>query len=1272
MNKRVSSTHCALALLALALAANSASAVTLVVNSNADTGGNTCGTICTLRQAINAANLTTAADTINFSFPTNFRVDANTPDAITTDVLIRPITRLPTITQPLTINGYSVQGSLVNTDATNTNAKIRIRIDGLNSVMNDIGLSVCANNVNIKGLSITAWLGAGIGFGNNQTLGNGCASPIVGGGVHGNYIGVATNGTTGAGNATGITARSAIVAVGSTAVADRNIISANNGSGVELTGDSSAGSSVRNNLIGTDRSGTLDLGNGYGLSLRSSNVTVGGSTGQNLFRHNFKAIRLFATGTVLDNDLQRNRFAGNEQMAIDLSDNGVNDIDRGDVDDADSGPNGLQNVPLITAVDRIDGGVHVVGTLDVPVTTNPVVYSIGLYASMVCHASGSGEGEIFLGTKDVSLRGNTTQSFNFNHLTATTIPTGSFLTLTVDGPDGSSEFSSCLAIDDIQFDVNSANDVVDAQGCNVVHCSLREAMNAANAHFGPDLITFEIATPATGEILIQPTSPLPTINEATTIDGYSQSGAQANTDPLISNATVRIRVDAATVTSGNALFSVCANDSVIRGLSITGMLSGNGIAIEVCETVTSGVVIAGNFIGLASDGATSAANNTGTALLGHATVGGAAPADRNVISDNSFGVRVGPGGSAVLGNLIGTDRSGTLNRGNSIGGVATIFSALNASIGSATAPNLIRFNARGIHVVSTSTAIRDLVWTHNRIFGNTSLGVDLGAAGPSINDTNDLDPGPNQMQNFPLLSKAERTISGLRVEGSLDVHTDVNNTPYVIGVYASAACDSSGFGEGERLLGAVAINFTQTTSETFSFELVTDDPLEVGVQITTTATGPDGSSEFSQCIAASDPPPTLAVTVATDVDDGTCGAHCTLREAINRANAQAGENQILFAINGNGPHEIVLGSALPVITEELVIDGYLIQSGASANAAEVGSDAAIMINLDASEQPNIFRICSSGRVEIRGLALGSANGAAIATKTNDATCNVTGPLVIRGTFFGLNPDGSPNANQTALLITDSVATIGGGALADRNLFANSSGVAVKLAGNGSNGSTVVNNLFGIGIDGITNAGNAATALELLDVANVTVAAEPSEANKFRFNQRGIVIKGTSSIGNRVFANEFSDHAGMAIDLSANGTDTDGITGNDIDDTDNGPNRLQNFPDLLSATATASTITINGFLDVGNLVSSSTLTFYESASCNNADDREGEIILDSLLVNTSTAQQEFSVTLNIPPAPGTRFFTATATGFQGQTSEFSNCLAAPSAPVSDGLFADDFE
>lgn len=1272
MNNFVSSAPGMLALLVLALTANTASAVTLVVNSNADTGGNTCGTLCTLRQAINAANLTTAADTINFSFPTNFRVDANAPDAIITEVLIRPLTRLPTIIQPVTINGYSVQGALVNTDATFVNAKIRMRIDGFHSVLNDIGLSVCANNVIIKGLSITAWRGAAIVYGNNQTLGNNCANAIAGGGVHGNYIGVATNGTSAGGNATGISARNASVSVGSTAVADRNIISANGGSGLDVSGVSSAGSFVRNNLIGTDRSGTLDLGNSYGLSLGSSNVTVGGTTGQNLFRFNFKAIRLFATGTVLDNDLQRNRFAGNEQMAIDLSDNGVNNIDRGDADDADSGPNGLQNVPLITAVDRITGGVHVAGTLDVPVTTNPVVYRIGLYASTVCHASGSGEGEIFLGTKDVSLRGNTTQSFSFNHLTATTIPTGGFLTLTVDGPDGTSEFSSCIAIDDIQFEVNSADDLVDEQGCDVVHCSLREAINAANAHFGPDRITFEIATPATGEILVQATSPLPVITEPTTIDGFSQSGAQANTDPLISNATLRIRVDAANVLSGNVLFSVCANDSVIRGLAITGMLAGNGIAIEVCDTVSSGVVIAGNFIGLASDGATSAANNTGTVLLGHATVGGAAPADRNVISDNAFGVRVGPGGSSVLGNLIGTDRTGTQNRGNSIGGVATIFSALNATIGSASAPNLIRFNSRGIHVVSTLTAIRDLVWTHNRIFGNALLGIDLGAAGPSDNDPNDLDPGPNQMQNFPLLSKAERTTSGLRVEGSLDVHSDVNNTPYVIGVHASSVCDSSGFGEGERLLGAVTINFTQTTSEGFSFELVTNDPLEDGVRITTTATGPDGSSEFSQCIAATDPPPTLAVTVATDVDDGTCDAHCTLREAINRANVQPGENQILFAINSNGPHEIFLGSALPVITEAVVIDGYINQPGASANAAEVGSDAAIMINLNALEQLNIFRICSAGRVEIRGLALGSANGAAIATKTNDTTCNVTGPLVIRGNFFGLNPDGSPNENQTALLITDSVATIGGGAAADRNLFAQSSSVAVKLTGSGSNGSTVVNNLFGIGVDGSTNAGNAGTALELQDVAGVTVAAEPSEANKFRFNLRGIVIKGTTSIGNRVFANEFSDHAGMAIDLSANGTDTDGITGNDIDDNDNGPNRLQNFPDLLSATATDTTITVNGFLDVGNLVSSSTLTFYESASCNNADDREGEIILDSLLVNTSTAQQSFSVTLNIPPAAGTRFLTATATDFQGQTSEFSNCLAVPNAPVSDGLIADGFE
>src|SRR6266850_52341 len=66
---------------------------------------------------------------------------------------------------------------------------------------------------------------------------------------------------------------------------------------------------------------------------------------------------------------------------------------------------------------------------------------------------------------------------------------------------------------------------------------------------------------------------------------------------------------------------------------------------------------------------------------------------------------------------------------------------------------------------------------------------------------------------------------------------------------------------------------------------------------------------------------TLTVTTDDDHNDGTCNADCTLREAINAANAGAGGDTISFNIPGAGVHTINLTSGLPVINKTVTIDG---------------------------------------------------------------------------------------------------------------------------------------------------------------------------------------------------------------------------------------------------------------------------------------------------------------------------------------------------------------
>lgn len=81
------------------------------------------------------------------------------------------------------------------------------------------------------------------------------------------------------------------------------------------------------------------------------------------------------------------------------------------------------------------------------------------------------------------------------------------------------------------------------------------------------------------------------------------------------------------------------------------------------------------------------------------------------------------------------------------------------------------------------------------------------------------------------------------------------------------------------------------------------------------------------------PNATFVVTTLDDTDDGTCTAgHCSLREAINASNAQAGADTILFVPSTNGV--LHLGTSLPIITELVTIEGpgsgYLIINGSAA------------------------------------------------------------------------------------------------------------------------------------------------------------------------------------------------------------------------------------------------------------------------------------------------------------------------------------------------------
>lgn len=216
------------------------------------------------------------------------------------------------------------------------------------------------------------------------------------------------------------------------------------------------------------------------------------------------------------------------------------------------------------------------------------------------------------------------------------------------------------------FTVNTAADAGDGT-CDVGECTLREALTAANASAGHDVIAFSIA--GTGPHTISPASRLPAVSDPVTIDGASQPGFTGTPLIELSGAAAGIHQIGLKVTSGG---------STIRGLAINRW--GTAVLLGVSDRWIEGApgggnVVAGNFIGLDPSG-TEARPNTGAGVMVNYsfgnTIGGTAAADRNVISASYQGVVLssGPaGGDRVIGNIIGLDVTGARAIGEQYMGV---------------------------------------------------------------------------------------------------------------------------------------------------------------------------------------------------------------------------------------------------------------------------------------------------------------------------------------------------------------------------------------------------------------------------------------------------------------------------------------------------------------------------------------------------------------------------------------------------------------------------
>ncbi len=251
-----------------------------------------------LRQFIQNSNVTPLVQAANFSIggggPQSIVIAGGLPALTVTDqVVLDGSTQGGFSGTPLIeLNGASAGGVIGLTLGVGSDASV---IRGLAVTRFTYGISIDSRDNTIGGTTTDARNVISLNSLDGVRINpNGTGNQIIG-----NYIGIAADGTTAAGNSgSGVSVSSTGNTIGGTAPGAGNVISAN-GTGVLL---SAGGNFVQGNRIGTDVNGTLDRGNltdGVRISNAAGN-TIGGTVAaaRNLISgNNSDGIEITGTGS---------------------------------------------------------------------------------------------------------------------------------------------------------------------------------------------------------------------------------------------------------------------------------------------------------------------------------------------------------------------------------------------------------------------------------------------------------------------------------------------------------------------------------------------------------------------------------------------------------------------------------------------------------------------------------------------------------------------------------------------------------------------------------------------------------------------------------------------------------------------------------------------------------------------------------------------------------------------------------------------------------------
>jgi hypothetical protein len=648
------------------------------------------------------------------------------------------------------------------------------------------------------------------------------------------------------------------------------------------------------------------------------------------------------------------------------------------------------------------------------------------------------------------------------------------------------------------------------------------------------------------------------------------------------------------------------------------VISGNGTyGVELSDSGTSANVVANNYIGLGSDGATVVGNtNAGVLVTNTATgniIGDPTGSTRNIISGNrSNGVEIsgsGTSGNQVVGNIVGLDVSGTRvvgapgQFGNQGAGVVVDSGASGNTIGGLTgtpgsgAGNVISGN-NGLSVPFNNFPIVQLAGDGVAIIG--------GSIYPG--------GGPNSGSSGNVV---EGNIVGLDVSGTKAVDANGNSLGNASGLEVLFGATNNTV--GGNIAGARNIisnnGGTQGDGDGVTIAAASNN-LVAGNYIGTDVTG---TVALGNAVGLGNGGGSPAVRIDYGAQNNTIGGTTALARNV---------------IGGNNS------------------TGVEIDRGGSGNLIEgnfIGTNAA-----GSAPLPNRF-----GGVGVVGGGSGNIIGGTQAGAGNLISNNSGGVSIFGGS-------GSNNNNLVEDNLITSNQQFGVRVTGNANVIAGN-----QIEGNGSDGVELLdastNNTIGGSTPGLGNviSGNGRYGVYFWGSAPVQ-AQYPVTGNVVLGNQ----IANNSSAGVRVdgaaasntvggttagFGNVISGNGGDGVIVSDNGTTGNSILGNSIDDNAglginlvNGSNDNQAAP-VLTSDSLSGGLTLNGTL-AGAAGTTYRIEFFSNQSPDPSGFGEGQTFLGFATPDSSGHFQVIG--LQVPA--GQPYITATATNLTtGDTSSFSH-------------------